>query len=59
MTDIKSILLTGAMIFISGLLVGTIIMFDFKDREYEQKVILQEEVNLLKEIVQERRGEYE
>ena len=51
MEDIKSILLTGAMIFISGLLVGTIIMFNFKDREYEQKVILQEEVNLLKEIV--------
>jgi len=59
MEDIKSILLTGAMIFISGLLVGMIIMFNFKDREYKQKVILQEEVNLLKEIVQERRGEYE
>lgn len=59
MKDIKSILLTGAMIFISGLLVGMIIMFNFKDREYKQKVILQEEVNLLKEIVQERRGEYE
>ena len=59
MTDIKSILLTGAMIFISGLLVGMIIMFNFKDREYKQKVILQEEVNLLKEIVEERRGEYE
>ena len=59
MEDIKSILLTGAMIFISGLLVGMSIMFNFKDREYKQKVILQEEVNLLKEIVQERRGEYE
>ena len=59
MEDIKSILLTGAMIFISGLLVGMIIMFNFKDKEYKQKVILQEEVNLLKEIVQERRGEYE
>ena len=59
MSDKKSILLTGAMIFISGLLVGMIIMFNFKDREYKQKVILQEEVNLLKEIVQERRGEYE
>ena len=59
MSDKKSILLTGAMIFISGLLVGMSIMFNFKDREYKQKVILQEEVNLLKEIVQERRGEYE
>lgn len=59
MLDKQSILLTGAMIFISGLLAGMIIMFNFKDREYEQKVILQEEVNLLKEIVQERRGEYE
>lgn len=52
--DKKSIFATGALIFILGMFLGMYLMLGLRSYECEQKTILQDEVNLLKEILQEQ-----
>lgn len=54
MKDKKEMFTLGVLIFVIGMFLGVVFMYQFKQNEYEQKVILQEEVNLLKEIIQEQ-----
>jgi uncharacterized membrane-anchored protein YhcB (DUF1043 family) len=47
-----NILLIGALIFTFGIIIGFVIMLQFKVNAEQKANILQEEVNLLQNIVQ-------
>lgn len=47
-----NILLIGALVFIFGIIIGFIIMLQFRINAEQKANILQEEVNLLQNIVQ-------
>ena len=48
---ISSILLTGVFIFLVGLLFGIMLMYKYKQDDYEKQIVLQNEIDLLTQIL--------